>query len=78
MKNKLEKDNLSPSNIINRLVSETPSYWKKIRNWSAILASVGAVVLTLPVSLPAVIITGAGYAVAVGTVVATVSQTAKK
>jgi HAD superfamily hydrolase (TIGR01450 family) len=36
---------------------------------------VGAVIVGLPIALPAVIITAAGYAVAVGAVVATVSQT---
>ena len=64
--------------IIERLKAPTPSYWKKIRNIAGLIGAVGATILTLPISLPAVIITGAGYAVAVGTVVATISQTAKE
>jgi len=64
--------------IIDRLKAPTPSYWKKIRNIAATIGSVGAVIVGLPIALPAVVITVAGYAVAVGTVVATVSQTAKE
>jgi len=64
--------------IVDRLKAPTPSYWKKIRNIAATIGAVGAVIVGLPIALPAVIITAAGYAVAVGTVVATVSQTAKE
>ena len=35
----------------------TPRFWKRIRNWSLIVAAVGGAVLTGGVALPATVIT---------------------
>ncbi len=49
---------------------------KPVKSW--LLASTVATLLAAPVALPASIITGAGYLVAVGGVTATLSQLTKE
>jgi hypothetical protein len=61
-----------------RFKSETPSFWKKVRNASVLLGTIGTVILTAPVSFPAGLVAIAGYAVTAGTVGAILSQTTKK
>lgn len=38
--------------IMSRFSSESPTFFKKIRNWSFVIGLVAATVLALPVSLP--------------------------
>jgi len=54
--------------------SKTPQFWKKVQNIAILVGAVAGTILAAPVALPAALITAAGYAVAVGTAVATVSQ----
>lgn len=61
-----------------RFKSETPTFWKKVRNASILLGTIGTVILTAPVSLPAGLVAIAGYAVTAGAVGAVLSQTTKK
>jgi len=58
----------------NRWNAKTPKFWKKVRNIAITLGAVAGVILTAPVSLPAAVITAAGYLATAGTVAATLSQ----
>jgi hypothetical protein len=57
-----------------RWTAKTPKFWKKVRNIAITLGAIAGVILTAPVSLPAAVITAAGYLATVGTVAATLSQ----
>ena len=65
-------------NIVQRVKSPTPKFFKKVRNIGLALAAIGTTLLTAPVSLPAVVIKIAGYLAVAGGVAGTVSQTAVK
>lgn len=65
-------------NLKDRWKAKTPEFWKKVQRVGVIAGVLGAAILTAPVSLPASIITGAGYLVAVGGVTATLSQLTKE
>ena len=54
--------------------AKTPKFWKKVRNIAIGLGAVAGVILTAPVTLPATVITVAGYLATAGTVAATLSQ----
>jgi ABC-type xylose transport system permease subunit len=54
--------------------AKTPSFWIKVRNIAITVGAVAGVILTAPVSLPAAVITVAGYLATAGTVAATLSQ----
>lgn len=54
--------------------AKTPKFWKKVQRIGLIAGALGAAIIAAPVALPAAIITGAGYLVAVGGVTATLSQ----
>ena len=63
-------------NLVKRVQSPTPKFFKKLRNIGLILGAISATILTSPVAFPAAIISVAGYlAVACG-VISAVSQTA--
>ena len=63
-------------NLVKRIQSPTPKFFKKLRNIGLILGVISASILASPVALPAAIISAAGYlAVACGVITA-VSQTA--
>ena len=64
--------------IIKRLKSETPTFFKKLRNIGITLGTIGGVIVAAPVALPAVIITIGGYMIVGGSVIASVSQLTKK
>jgi hypothetical protein len=66
-----------------RLTSETPNFFKKVRTIGIILAAAGAAIIGLPATLPAIVLPAvlvnvAGYLVAAGTVATAVSQTVVK
>jgi len=61
-------------NLKNRWKAKTPDFWKKVQKVGIIAGIIGGALLTAPVSLPASIITGATYLVAIGTTTATLSQ----
>ena len=63
-------------NIVERMQAPTPKFFKKLRNISLVLATLGASILAAPVALPAVVLKIAGYIAVAGGVGTTVSQTA--
>jgi hypothetical protein len=63
-------------NLIQRIESPTPSFFKKVRNIGLVLAAISATLLTTPVALPLVIVKIAGYLAVAGSVASAVSQTA--
>lgn len=63
-------------NIIDRLQSPTPSFFKKIRTIGLVLAAVSGTLLAAPVALPVVVSQLAGYLAVAGAVATAVSQTA--
>lgn len=52
----------------------TPKFWKRVQKIAITLGAVAGVILTAPVSVPAAVITVAGYVATAGTVAATLSQ----
>jgi uncharacterized membrane protein HdeD (DUF308 family) len=62
------------SKIIDRAKAPTPKFFKVLRNIGLIMAGVGTVLLTAPVSLPAAVVTIGGYLVTAGGVATAVSQ----
>jgi hypothetical protein len=57
-----------------RWKSTTPKFWKKVQRIAIVVGAVAGTIIAAPIALPAAVITAAGYAVAIGTAVATVSQ----
>ncbi len=64
------------TNIIQRMKSDTPKFYKIIRNIGIGLAAVGGVLVAAPVALPAVVVTIGGYLITAGAVASAVAQTA--
>ena len=62
--------------IIYRLQSPTPSFFKKLRNIGLILATIATTIATAPVALPALVVQIAGYLAVAGGIASAVSQTA--
>jgi uncharacterized membrane protein HdeD (DUF308 family) len=61
-------------NIIKRVKSPTPKFFKVLRNIGLVLAAVGGTILAAPVALPVVITTIGGYVAVAGGVISAVSQ----
>lgn len=62
--------------IVNRVSSLTPKFFKKLRNIGLILATISGTIAAAPVALPAVVIKIAGYLAVASGVTSAVSQTA--
>lgn len=62
--------------IVERVQEPTPKFFKTIRNIGLVLTAVSGVIATAPVSLPAVVITVAGYLAVAGGIASAISQTA--
>ena len=62
--------------VIERVQAPTPKFFKVIRNNGLVLTAVSGVVATAPVSLPAIIVSVAGYLAVAGGIASAVSQTA--
>lgn len=60
--------------IIDRLKSPTPKFFRILRNIGIALAAAGGAILAAPISMPAILLSIAGYLTVAGTVVTTVSQ----
>lgn len=58
-----------------RLQAPTPKFFRTVRVISLVLGAVGTAILTAPVTLPAAIVTIAGYIATAGAVAAAVSST---
>ena len=61
-------------NIIKRVKSPTPKFFKVLRNIGLVLAAVGGTILAAPVALPVLITTIGGYVAVAGGVLSAVSQ----
>jgi uncharacterized membrane protein HdeD (DUF308 family) len=61
-------------NIIKRVKSPTPKFFKVLRNIGLVLAAVGGTILAAPIALPVVITTIGGYLAVAGGVLSAVSQ----
>jgi hypothetical protein len=62
--------------LIDRMQSPTPKFFKKLRNIGLILATISGTLAAAPVALPAVVIKIAGYLAVASGVASAVSQTA--
>lgn len=62
--------------ITQRIISPTPSFFKKLRAAGLILAAMSSALVAAPMALPAVIIKVAGYLAVAAGVATAVSQTA--
>lgn len=62
-------------NIIERMKSPTPPFFKKLRAVGLMLATVGGVLVASPIALPELIVTAGGYLIVAGSVATAVSQT---
>ncbi|EKT3958032.1 hypothetical protein NTJ28_002030 [Flavobacterium psychrophilum] len=65
-------------NIIKRVKSPTPKFFKVLRNIGLVLAGVGGTILAAPVALPAIVVTVGGYVALAGGVLSAVSQLTTK
>jgi uncharacterized membrane protein HdeD (DUF308 family) len=61
-------------NIIKRVKSPSPKFFKELRNIGLVLAAVGGTILAAPIALPVVITTIGGYVAVAGGVISAVSQ----
>jgi hypothetical protein len=66
---------LTLSNVINRVKAPTPSFYKKLRTIGLLLASIGGALLAAPAGLPVILTTAAGYIFTAGSVMTAVAQT---
>lgn len=57
-----------------RWSAKTPKFWKKVQRVGIVIGAIGGAIMTAPVTLPAAVITTAGYLIATGGVIATMSQ----
>ncbi|WP_276485575.1 hypothetical protein [Paraflavitalea pollutisoli] len=64
------------SNIINRMTTKTPKFFKFLRTLGVALAAASGALLAAPIELPDAVNTIAGYVAVAGSVMGAVSQTA--
>ncbi|KUO65709.1 MAG: hypothetical protein APF83_01235 [Lutibacter sp. BRH_c52] len=65
-------------NLAERVLAPTPKWFKVLRTIGIALASVGGIIITSPVALPATIVSAAGYLILGGSIITAVSQTGVK
>jgi hypothetical protein len=73
-------DNLTPGNIIDRLVSPTPPFWQKVRKLGLWVTGAAAIVVaagSAGLALPAVVITAAKIIGAISTASVVQAQATK-
>ena len=58
--------------------AKTPKFWKRVQRIAIIAGTIAGIIITAPVTLPAALITVAGYVAVVGTAVATTAQLTKE
>ena len=61
-------------NIVNRVKAPTPKFFKGVRTFGLVLATIGSVIITAPVALPVFIGSIGGYLAVAGGVLSAVSQ----
>jgi hypothetical protein len=62
-------------NLIDRLKSPTPKFFKVLRNVGLGLAAAGSVIVAAPIAIPTIIVTIGGYLIVAGSVATAISQT---
>jgi ABC-type xylose transport system permease subunit len=62
------------TNIKKRWNAPTPKFWKNVQKIAIAVGAAAGVVIAAPITLPAAVVTVAGYLVTAGTVAATLSQ----
>jgi uncharacterized membrane protein HdeD (DUF308 family) len=67
-------NNRKEKNLLQRVSSPTPKFFKVLRTIGLALAAAGGAILTAPVSVPAAVVTVAGYIALAGGVLSAVSQ----
>lgn len=71
----METRNIQDSlSVVDRLDAPTPKFFKTIRRIGVILGVIGGAILASPVALPAALVAGAGYLIAIGTAATAVSS----
>lgn len=63
-------------NLVERVKAPTPKWFKIVRTIGITLTAVGGAIIAAPVTIPATIITVAGYLALGGTIATAVAQTA--
>jgi hypothetical protein len=63
------------NNIIERIQSPTPKFFRKLRNIGLILATIATTIAAAPIALPAIVVQISGYLAVAGGVISAVSQT---
>ena len=64
--------------LIDRVQSPTPTFFKKLRNIGLAVAAIAGTIIAAPVALPSVVVKVAGYLVVAGGVLGGTCQTAKE
>ncbi len=59
-----------------RIESPVPAFFRRVRKWGLIMAGIGGAIIAAPITLPAILITAAGYLAVAGAVTVAVSQSA--
>lgn len=62
--------------LVKRLKEPTPKFFRTLRNIGLALTAVSGVIATAPVSLPALVVSVAGYLAVAGGIASAVSQAA--
>ncbi len=62
------------TNIKKRWNAPTPKFWKNVQKIAIAVGAAAGVIVAAPITLPAAVVTVAGYLVTAGTVAATLSQ----
>lgn len=75
-KNNINSTNPNEMNIVQRVKSPTPKFFKTLRTIGLALATMGEILLAAPVALPVAVTSAAGYIALAGSVMTAVSQTA--
>jgi len=60
--------------LAERLLAPTSGFFKTVRNIGLCLAAIGGAIIAAPVSLPAIVVTVAGYLTVAGGVMTAVAQ----
>jgi len=60
--------------LLERILSPTPEFFKTLRNTGLIIAAIGGAIISAPVSLPALVVSIAGYMTVIAGVISAVSQ----
>ena len=62
--------------LVQRIQEPTPKFFRKLRNIGLALTAISGVIVTAPVSLPALVVSVAGYLAVAGGIASAVSQAA--